>query len=220
MAHTRILRWDPDFDPSEGDMEFRLTYEGPLLAHRDDKRLEQRKRHTHDIRRRFHTQLKALWREHPILSAQAAQASRGESSFMTEHFLHDGFNWLPIVTDSNGLICKLDILMLRHGKPGKVLWDIDNKLKTIFDSLRKARGPKELGDGTIKPAPDEDPFYVLLEDDRLITHVAVTTDTLLEPVKVETSEGMVEVPEDEAARLVINVTVRPYSPYLENIGYA
>ena len=33
------------------------------------------------------------------------------------------------------------------------------------------------------PKPEQDPFYVLLADDRLITRVAVTSDMLLEPVE-------------------------------------
>jgi hypothetical protein len=56
----------------------------------------------------------------------------------------------------------------------------------VFDALRKARGPSELGASTSKgqqtPEDDENPFYVLLEDDLLITHVSVTTDLLLQPV--------------------------------------
>jgi hypothetical protein len=75
-----------------------------------------------------------------------------------------------------------------------------------------AHGPAELNG--LAPGPDEDPFYVLLEDDRLITHIGVTSDTLLELVPDP------NVAPDEAARLVINVTVRPYSPYLETVGYA
>jgi hypothetical protein len=64
----------------------------------------------------------------------------------------------------------------------------------------------------ITPGPDEDPFYVLLEDDKLITHLSVTTDTLLEPVP-DTTPG-------DAVRLTVNVTVRPYQTHLANAGYA
>ena len=201
-------------------MEFRLTYAGKLLAHRDDKRLEQRSLHVHEIRQQFHQQLKRLWNEHPILVELKLKPTewhyRVGAPRTLQVFQDDGFSWQPIVTEANGLICKLDILMLRTGRPGQVLWDIDNRLKTIFDALRKARSPSELGAGTPQgqrtPQPDETPFYVLLEDDRLITHIAVTTDTLLEPVP--------NLPSDEAARLVIDVTVKPYSPYLETVGYA
>ena len=222
VPERRVLRWDPYLEPDEGDMEFRLTYSGKLLAHRDDDRLRERSLHVHDLRRVFHKQLKVLWAEHPTLrdgdpSADVLTTGRGEPPCMNQIFNHDGFGWLPMVTEANGLICKLDILMLRHGQPGRVLFDVDNRLKTVFDALRKAKGPKELGAGArngqqVTPGADENPFYVLLEDDKLITHLSVTTDTLLEPVP--------DVTPDESVRLAITVTVRPYRLYLENAGYA
>jgi hypothetical protein len=113
------------------------------------------------------------------------------------------------------------MLMLREGPPGKALFDIDNRLKTVFDALRKAKGPDELGASTaagqVGAASGEDPFYVVLEDDRLITHLAVTTDTLLEPVP-PSDEG--PIPPQEAVRLVIDITIRPYRGFLETVGYA
>jgi hypothetical protein len=128
---------------------------------------------------------------------------------------HDGFNWLPLVTSSADLICKLEILMLREGQPGKVLYDIDNRVKTIFDALRKAKNPTELGaassGGQQTPAEGEDPFYVLLEEDSLITHVAVTSDTLLQPVPNCLPET--------AVRLVVNVTVQTYKTHIFNVHF-
>jgi hypothetical protein len=222
VPERRVLRWDPFIEPNGGRMEFRLTYAGPLLAHKDGHRARERSLHVHDLRKEFHKQLKVLWAEHPILRQVNKNGATMElyvgsgAPPLNEIFQHDGFNWLPMVTDANGLICKVDVLMLRHGQPGQVLYDVDNRLKTLFDALRKAKGPQELGAGTTRgqmvPGPDEDPFYVLLEDDRLITHLAVTTDTLLEPVP-----GVLP---DEAVRLVIDITVRPYRGYLETVGYA
>jgi hypothetical protein len=66
----------------------------------------------------------------------------------------------------------------------------------------------------LAPAKNEDPFYVLVEDDKLITHVSVTSDMLLEEVRKP------NVPRDNAVRLVIGVTVKPYAPYSETVGYA
>ena len=103
-------------------MEFRLTYEGKLLAHKGG-----RAGHVHEIRQEFHKQLKVLWDEHPVLkrghpsgpTIQEPNEVRGKT------FLRDGYKWKPIVTESNGLICALDILLLRNGPPGKVRTDIE-----------------------------------------------------------------------------------------------
>lgn len=80
--------------------------------------------------------------------------------------------------------------------------DLDNRIKTLFDSLRMPSGAQELGGA--KPEGDDDPFFCLLEDDRLIHNVNIVTDKLLVPacagetasecvavihVHVKTSEG-------------------------------
>ncbi len=192
-------------------MEFRLTYAGRLLSANKERSL-----HVHAIRKEFHKQLKSLWNEHPVLGRGYATTSVMGTTIMNETFNEEGFCWKPIVTENNGLICKLDILLLRKGQPGKTLYDIDNRLKTVFDALRMAQNAQELGDktdgGKQTPGPDENPFYVLLKDDSLITHVAVTSDMLLEPVK--------DVKLEESARLVINVSVRPYDTSATNVEFA
>lgn len=106
--------------------------------------------------------------------------------------------------------------MLRESRPGKVPYDLDSSVKTIFDALRMAKEPQELGQGTSsglqKPETGKDPFYVLLEEDNLITHVSVATDTLLEAVPDTTT--------DDACRLVISVTMSPYVIYMQNLSYS
>jgi hypothetical protein len=93
---------------------------------------------------------------------KTADFGSGSPSYL-ERFHREGFTWLPIITKNNGMICKLEVLMLRHGNPGGVLYDIDNRLKTLFDALRIPTGPQELGAGTSKgvqsPDSGEDPFY-------------------------------------------------------------
>ncbi len=188
-------------------MEFRLTYAGKLLSHKGG-----RSGHVHDIRQKFHEQLKILWHEHPVLKRGYPSGSNipDPETMWGETFRVKEYNWKPIVAENNGLICALNILMLRKGPPGKVRTDIDNRLKTLFDALRVA-SPDQLG--TESPKPGQDPFYVVLQDDRLITHVGVTSDMLLEPV-----EGVER--EDDAVRLMIDVTVRPYKVTWENLDFA
>jgi hypothetical protein len=55
--------------------------------------------------------------------------------------------------------------------------DIDNRLKTLFDALRMPNNLSETGNQ--KPDENETPFFVLLEDDSLISELRVVTDQLL-----------------------------------------
>jgi hypothetical protein len=64
------------------------------------------------------------------------------------------------------------------------------------------------------PSADENPFfYVLLEDDRQVTHLEVETDLALQPNP--------EAPKDESfVRLVISVEIRPYTVTMDNLSFA
>ncbi len=210
----RVLRSDDCAEGEGGVLEFRLTYAGPLFAHRDDGRLRGRSVHVHAIRRHFHKQLAALWAVHPGLEAIAQRIGKDGPNDLFPTMRHDGFVWQPIVSDVSGLVCKVEVLLLRHGAPGHAIHDVDNRLKTLFDALRKAKNVSELGAaagaGLQVPQEGEEPFYVLLEDDRLITDIAVTTDQLLEPVPG------VDKPED-GVRLVVHVHIQPYKMMIGNL---
>jgi len=87
--------------------------------------------------------------------------------------------------------------------------DIDNRLKVLFDGLRVPENSSEVA-GAVK-SPDEDPyFFCLLEDDALITDVAVTTDTLLTPCPIG---------QENDVHLVIKVKVRPTGFSWENLEF-
>jgi hypothetical protein len=214
-AQRVVYRWDAYFEPNEDDMQFRLVYEGPLLSHRDDEKLKERSLHVHSIRKKFHTQLAKLWTDHPVLANGTFNKMGTIGSRIIQTYDREGFLFKPLVDESNGLICALDILLLRDGKPGHTLADIDNRLKTIFDALRMPKGPQELGadtkQGKQTPGAGENPFYVVMEDDKLITHLSVSTDTLLHPVP--------DTPIQDAVRLIIEVTIRPYFVSLENLVF-
>jgi hypothetical protein len=79
----------------------------------------------------------------------------------------------------------------------------------LFDALRIPADCSELGGATKEE--DEDPyFFCLLEDDALITEVAVTTDALLAPYSVGTENDV---------QLVIKVKVRPTDFSFENLAF-
>jgi hypothetical protein len=193
-------------------MELRLTYEGQLLgASRGSTRAD----HKHAIRRALHPQLRRFWQTHPVLRAVRSGLSLGGGYLgakelpnpllwesLAEKYERVGYNFVPLVKEESMLICSLNILFLRADMPGAIVnsGDIDNRLKTLFDALRMPTNKDEVPYG---PSDDEKPFFVLLEDDKLITHLSVETDTLLEQV----SEDW----DDNDVRLIISVKIKPYA---------
>jgi hypothetical protein len=146
----------------------------------------------------LHSQLRQLWETHPNLkeraelrghyeiaqkigSVEAAdigpsdEFERGLREYAA-NYNRNGFNFLPLVAENLCLRCSLDILFLRREEKDYILQggDIDGRLKTLFDALRIITKQDELPTGAT-PTKDEDPFFCLLEDDKLISEVHVRT---------------------------------------------
>lgn len=198
---------------TEETMDFRLTYEGVLkVATQKSTRTE----HKHEIRKAFHPQLKRLWDSHPMLASKMMDGPGVKREKRVEHlasrFQIQRYRFVPLVTRDLHVICGLDVLFLRPDPPGQLLksGDIDNRLKTLFDALRTPTEMHELG-GHEDPAEDEETFFTLVEDDSLIDRVSVETDMLLQNVDGAFDQNL--------ARLVIHVTLRPYITTWSNIGF-
>ena len=95
------------------------------------------------------------------------------------------FRFAPLICEAPlYLIADLQITLLRPESPGSIVTqggDIDNRLKTLLDSLAVPKAAGLPADET--PQQDEDPFFCLLEDDNLVTKLSVETDRLLEQVR-------------------------------------
>ena len=179
-------------------MQFRLLYSGELLgASKNNTRAEMK----HAVRRQFHPQLRRLWKANSgIRQSLATQVEYlvhpnplrlRKQSKSTDELIEIGINriadkwerlgyrFVPLVTEELSVRCSIDVLFLRPEGPGMLLkgGDLDARLKTLFDSLRL---PSDLSEtGGVGPQEDENPFFCLLEDDKLISEVHVTTDELL-----------------------------------------
>jgi hypothetical protein len=124
---------------------------------------------------------------------------------MIEHIADEnvrcsGNRFVPLVTEASGLTCSLNILFLRRDNPGDLVQtggDIDSRIKVLFDGLRMPVDVKELGGLPIES--DENPFFCLLSDDKLVTSISVTTDRLIVPL--ESDEHIHDV------LLIVHVTV-------------
>ena len=137
------------------------------------------------------------------------------SEVIADRYNEFGYRFVPLVREEISLLCSLHILFLRRdGRPGSVIQggDIDNRIKTLIDGLRRPRNGSELV-GHETPAPGEDPFYVLMEDDNQVSHLEVETDVLLDPPTDTEADA-------RKVRLVVTVELRPYDITLFNLSFA
>src|SRR4051794_3337269 len=219
---------DPTIDLEYEDLEFRLTYEGLLLSdqYRNETVKKSRAEHKQNIRKKLHPQLKRLWEVHSFLRPHPEfgdprpgtqffghPSPKYSVSALSQRFSMFGYNFVPLVTRDLELLCGIEILFLRFGDPGGVInrvGDLDNLLKTIFDALTMPRDATALGP-FVTPSVDENPFFCLLEDDSVITKASVESDALLETVS--------SPPNENDARLVITVKLRPGRITATNVGF-
>jgi hypothetical protein len=162
-------------------MEFRLKYRGPLKGNGSP---EQKQR----IRRFINPQLSTLWSQ-PPLTDYKEYLSGGKHAVANSPFSRvvGPFTFQPLVTSAYDIVAELSITFLRPEPPGLLVsnsGDIDNRVKTLLDALRMPHNLQELP-ANDSPTEQEKPFCVLLEDDSLITHLAITTDRLLEPTNYQ-----------------------------------
>ena len=200
-------------------MRFRLVYHGKLPATGNSSKKPDKVR---DIRDQFHPQLKFLWESHTALkrlketsivsthpgrdlslSDSPFHQARDLAQFPMREYETDlcapinegGKTYVPLVRKSLSLTCHLDILFLRQEDPGELVLqggDIDGRIKTLFDALRKP-----ILDVAEKYPQQYDPLYCLLESDTLVTGFDVDTDRLL----------FAKTSEESEAYLVIEVTI-------------
>jgi hypothetical protein len=171
-------------------MEFHLVLRGHLPP---DKRGTVPAKHA--IRRELHPQLRTLWQQHPALRGafdskmnlhQKGQQSRIEE--LAADHSRCGFRFVPLIKKKD-FACKLDILLLRRQEPFRTfdpVGDLDGRVKTLIDGLRMPQQCSEITGQS--PAPDEDPFFVVMDDDSAIFNFQVRVDRLLVPSEPEEPE--------------------------------
>jgi hypothetical protein len=205
-------------------MEFKLTYEGELLG---ASKSNTRAAHKHQIRRKFHPQLKRLWEVTEFLGSRtvdrpdtpvgkkhcgAPEFQMPMSEWLGDQFERCGYRFCPLATEMMSLSCQLRILFLRPESPGQIVnsGDIDGRIKTIFDALKTPKKLDEMG-GEPGPREGENPFYTLLEDDKLIANLSLETATLLQPIG--------DTFEVNDCRLVISVKLWPTRVAIGNMDF-
>ncbi|MEG3144566.1 hypothetical protein U1839_07855 [Sphingomonas sp. RT2P30] len=220
-THVRVLKDDP-FSNLEDGLQFRLTYQGLLLAENNRGAITNaRADHKQMIRKAFHRQLKRLWSISPFLSLSEQPNShkvgwpnvaKTSVPALANRFARNGYNFVPLITRDLNVSCEVSVLFLRNDPPGSVIksGDIDNRLKTLFDALTMPSDGAQLGKFTT-PDEDEIPFFCLLEDDCLITKASVESDTMLEPVNIDDPSN--------SARVIVTIRTGLLRVSSDNIGF-
>jgi hypothetical protein len=98
---------------------------------------------------------------HTALPTHARPGGPSDNIDLCEPITIGGRQFWPLVRDSFALTCALRILFLRKEEPGRVYQagDLDNRLKTLFDSLSAPNADQIVADATIAG-----PIYCLLEN--------------------------------------------------------
>ncbi len=125
------------------EVNFRLTYDGPLKAASQS---DTRRTDKHLIRCVFHNQLMELFKHrHDVLEEELGT---GGGPIKRDPLIQRGnFSCLAVVREYLNLVCDLDILFLRRENPGHLVsggGDIDNRIKVLFDALRVPQDDNEV----------------------------------------------------------------------------
>jgi len=187
------------------EVNFRLTYDGPLKAASQS---DPRRKPKHEMRRVFSRQLHEL---HSVKDDFLDQ----ETDPLEEAIVRRGdFLFLALVRKSLDLVCDLDILFLRRENPGELIHsggDLDNRIKVLFDALRIPQNEDEVRDFQPEPPKKKELILCLTEDDKQITGFRVTTDRLLKPALSEAEQHHVQ--------LIINVEIKATRLTDRNLRY-
>jgi len=154
-------------------MQFSLFYRGPLKSN-------ARPKDKHRLRRFFHEQLSALWKQKPLEDFRHLLKPQNVSNLSILRSVPP-YTFAPLITERNSIVAEISVFLLRPQRPGSIIMaggDLDNRLKTLLDALRMPRVADELPTGST-PRRDEDPFHCVFEDDSLITRIALKSDRLL-----------------------------------------
>jgi len=227
----RVVESDPAVNLLDAALQFTLTYDGPLKSANSTSAED-----VYAIKRRFHRQMRRLWDTNAVLQnwrvsddEYARQSGDTTPSFMRQPLADDqrplwrdslahtfvranGWTFVPLVRAPLHLACAVEIDLLMNAQKNPP--DLDNVQKTLFDALKMPDSERDKRFFATPPTPDEGPFFCLLEDDRLVTHVQSRFDDLPSPL----SGGGVYV--NSEARCTIRVSLNPSMLTADNARFS
>ncbi|MCL2439175.1 MAG: hypothetical protein FWD15_01540 [Alphaproteobacteria bacterium] len=145
-------------------MKFKLIYSGELKINP-----KKRSKHINEIRKVLSPQLKRLTEITPysIIKEKLMKNERGVRCI-------GGVKYFPIITPELNLLAELDIQILHPELLETPRADIDNRLKTLMDALKRPQSSHEVCDDNKGKM-----MYTLLDDDHMVKGLSINTTHLL-----------------------------------------
>ncbi|MBN2779958.1 MAG: hypothetical protein JXQ74_02710 [Alphaproteobacteria bacterium] len=147
-------------------MKFKLIYQGTLKIHP-----KKRVQHIHAIRSQLAPQMEKLLSIPPY--SNICDYIDGKNGLKKKDIVRHvgGIDFVPVISPSLNLLAELDIQMLHPELIGTPRADIDNRMKTLFDALRRPQNEHEIPENADRGRK----MHVLLDDDRFVTKMSVNT---------------------------------------------
>ena len=146
-------------------MKFKLVYVGEVKINP-----KRRSQHLQDIRDVLSPQLKRLTEISPYNEIKSRLEKKNKAIKTV-----GGVKFFPLITPDLNLLAELDIQILHPELLETPRADIDNRMKTLLDALKRPQSSHEIAERMNK----KDICYTLLDDDHLVTKMTINTSHLL-----------------------------------------
>jgi hypothetical protein len=173
-------------------LRFRLFYRGQLPSGAGRTKTEFK----HYLRGQLHPQVRAVWEGERVFRDHEVVAEGSADEYPKLPILRTvaGRSFIPLASMRLSCLVEIDCLLLAaepHGAIVSGAGDIDNRIKTLIDALRMPT-PDEMA----RAAPPDglpEPCYCLMDDDKIVRHLSVTADRLLDPERETDAVVIAEV---------------------------
>ena len=146
-------------------MKFKLLYVGEVKINP-----KKRSQHLQDIREILSPQLKRLSEISPYNEIKK-KLDQKHKSIKTV----GGVDFCPLITQDLDLLAELDIQIMHPELLETPRADIDNRMKTLLDALKRPQSSHEIAENMNR----DEVCYTLLDDDHLVTKMTINTSHLL-----------------------------------------
>ncbi|MDR0367489.1 MAG: hypothetical protein LBH41_02845 [Rickettsiales bacterium] len=185
-------------------MKFKLIYNGEVKINP-----KRRTQHLDDIRTALSPQLRRLTEIAPysVIREKLVQKGRGIREV-------GGAKFFPIITPELNLLADLDVQILHPELLETPHADIDNRMKTLLDALKRPQGPHEVCN-----THNGEIIYTLLDDDHLVTRMNINTSHLLDPCASGCGRGSGPGSRESYELLIIiGVSIRASKGTMDNLA--